>query len=222
MDVVIKSLREIGRKYNIDKVVLFGSRARNDHSQSSDYDIAITNRRKDVKYHILEEIEEIDTLCKIDVIFLNDLDGDELIIENIRRDGIVIMDKLMQKFDNYKNANQRLKEAITDYEELKNMTVRDGVIQRFEITTELAWKTVKEFMESEGNLEVHGPKGVMKEAFAQKLVEDERGWLQIIKDRNASSHIYDEKLANEIYNNIVNSHVLLLEDLKCKLERVIQ
>lgn len=218
MDRTTSGIIALGKKYNMDKVMLFGSRARGDHKDHSDYDIAFVKNdiEKEVKYRILEEIDELDTLHKIDIIFLSNMEGVEPIIESIRRDGVILMDKYNSKVVNYCKALERLKEAIIDYSNFNNLTMRDGVIQRFEITTELAWKTMKYQMELEGMLEAHGPKSVLKEAFAQRIITNEEGWLAIIRDRNATSHIYDEKTADEIFNNINQEYVGLFEELKEK------
>ena len=76
--------------------------------------------------------------------------------------------------------------------------MRDGTIQRFEFTTELAWKTVREYLLNEGMTDINTPKSVMKEAFAAGVIDDEQGWLQILNDRNGTSHIYDESRADAV------------------------
>jgi len=77
----------------------------------------------------------------------------------------------------------------------------DATIQRFEFTFELFWKTMKTFLNQKG-VEVNYPKDVLKEAYASHFLEDEAIWLGIIKDRNLTSHTYDEALADEIFNRI--------------------
>jgi len=77
----------------------------------------------------------------------------------------------------------------------------DATIQRFEFTFELFWKTMKTFLNQKG-VEVNYPKDVLKEAYASHFLEDEAVWLGMIKDRNLTSHTYDEALADEIFNRI--------------------
>ena len=77
----------------------------------------------------------------------------------------------------------------------------DATIQRFEFTIELFWKTLKVFLLEKG-LEVHYPKDTLQESYKSGLLDDEDVWLKILKDRNLTSHTYDEHLANEIFQRI--------------------
>jgi nucleotidyltransferase substrate binding protein (TIGR01987 family) len=77
----------------------------------------------------------------------------------------------------------------------------DACIQRFEFTIELFWKCLKRILVSLGE-DVTYPKDVLKAAYQGKLIQDEHIWLQILKDRNQTSHTYDEELADKIYENI--------------------
>lgn len=77
----------------------------------------------------------------------------------------------------------------------------DATIQRFEFTIELFWKLLKVILESKG-VAIQYPKDVLREAFRGKLIDDEKCWLEMLHDRNATSHTYDEEIANKIFNNI--------------------
>lgn len=77
----------------------------------------------------------------------------------------------------------------------------DATIQRFEFTIELFWKSLKAILEERG-IAVHSPKSVLKEAFAERLIDDEQSWLDMLEDRNLTSHTYNQDLADEIYENI--------------------
>lgn len=77
----------------------------------------------------------------------------------------------------------------------------DATIQRFEFTIELFWKLLKNILESKG-VEVQYPKDVLREAFKGDLIHDEHLWLMMLKDRNLTSHTYDETLADVIYQHI--------------------
>lgn len=118
------------------------------------------------------------------------------------------MNKLENKIDNFKNAVNRLLEAA---EELKkdetNSVVRDGMIQRFEFTYELSWKTTKEYLEHIGIAGKTSPRSVIKEAYAQNLIEDEKSWLIMINDRNLTSHVYSERMAQEICSRIIEMYI---------------
>lgn len=222
MDAVLKKIIAVANQYGAGKAVLFGSRARGDSTQKSDYDIAfiLPGMTDDTKNKILNELEDIDTLYKIDAVFLESIDGDDELTKNIRKDGIVLMDKFQTKFNNFKKALAALEEAVSDFDKTTLLSVRDGVIQRFEFTAELAWKTVREYLIDEGIAEINTPKSVMKAAFAANLVDNEDGWIQILNDRNATSHIYDEDEADKIFDRIRNKHIALFTKLSDTLSEI--
>lgn len=116
------------------------------------------------------------------------------------------------KRENYKKALGRLKEGISHYDE-ENDLLRDGLIQRFEFTFELAWKTLKTVFEDEGLIGLNSPKTVLREAFVAKLIKDEDLWLDMLNDRNTTAHIYNEKLAIKICNNVKDKYIEVFERL---------
>ncbi len=77
----------------------------------------------------------------------------------------------------------------------------DATIQRFEFTIELFWKLLKAILENLG-VEVQYPKDVLKESYRGHLIDQEHLWLEMLKDRNLTSHTYEEKLADTIYMHI--------------------
>ena len=85
MDNVLSHITNIGREFNI-KVVLFGSRARMDNTPKSDYDIAFFTP---LNFKVLEEIDNIETLHKIDVVFIDE-NTDAKLLENIEKDGVIL------------------------------------------------------------------------------------------------------------------------------------
>lgn len=117
------------------------------------------------------------------------------------------MNKLEAKLGNLKKALERLKEAAAQLGENNSDVIRDGVIQRFEFTYELAWKTTKEYLEDIGIMDKTSPKAVIKEAYAQKIIINEKIWLSMIKDRNTTSHMYLEKMAIDIAERITNCYI---------------
>ncbi len=129
------------------------------------------------------------------------------------------MSKLKTKLNNFSNAIKRLKEAIDEFEK-NNISdvIRDGVIQRFEFTYELAWKTTKEYLEDIGIVDRNSPKAVIKEAYAQKLIVDEKNWLLMLADRNMTSHVYKEEMAEEIAERIINNYINEFENLLINLQ----
>jgi nucleotidyltransferase substrate binding protein (TIGR01987 family) len=106
-----------------------------------------------------------------------------------------------QKLINLGNALSRLEEALGVPE--TNSLAIDGTVQRFEFVYELFWKTFKSLLELEG-VETTTPKEALQKAYQSHWLADEASWLQMLKDRNETSHIYNESTAKRIYNNIKN------------------
>ena len=101
-------------------------------------------------------------------------------------------------------------------EQEKNEYIRDSAIQRFEFTFELAWKTVKAFLEEQGII-VYSPRDSLKSAFQTGLTEEDPDWLGMIELRNLTSHTYNELVAEEIYRALPRMLTLykdLLRELK--------
>ncbi len=219
MDIVKSSIINIAKKYGINKAILFGSRARDDANLKSDYDVAFIcgNITAEQKNKIIYELNNIDTLFKIDAVFLNNLQGGDMLTQNIIKDGKILMSKFETKFNNFKKALASLKIAVADYDKTNLLSVRDGTIQRFEYTAELSWKTIREYLIEQGVININTPKSVMKEAFYASIIDDDAGWISILNDRNSTSHIYDENEADEIFNRIKNNHIALFDKLLEKL-----
>jgi nucleotidyltransferase substrate binding protein (TIGR01987 family) len=89
---------------------------------------------------------------------------------------------------------------------------RDAAIQRFEFTFELAWKALKDFYFDKG-VDLNSPKDVFRHAFASGDIQDEKIWLQMLKDRNLTSHTYNESLACEVFFHFP-SYFNVLQTLK--------
>lgn len=124
------------------------------------------------------------------------------------------MNKLEIKINNFIKALQRLEEAADElYKEKDSAIVRDALIQRFEFTYEIAWKTTKDYLESLGIMDKNSPKAVIQEAYLQRLILNEDSWLAMIKDRNMTSHLYKEELAKEISKRIIDTYITEFNDL---------
>lgn len=122
----------------------------------------------------------------------------------------------MKKTENYINAVDRLNEAIIEYSlHPENDIIQDGLIQRFEFTIELAWKSLKEYMEEYGaSLQSALPKMVLKEAYASNLIDDDEIWNEMLKARNWTSHIYSRELSKSIADKIAGKYYGALARLK--------
>jgi nucleotidyltransferase substrate binding protein (TIGR01987 family) len=118
-------------------------------------------------------------------------------------------ERLQYAVSRYSNAVKRLKEAVAMDE---NPLSIDGTIQRFEFTFEQAWKTAQKFLRFEG-FDCNSPRNCMKEAFSIGLINDEESWLDMLDDRNMTSHIYDETQAKNIYDRIKTRYAVMLDNL---------
>jgi nucleotidyltransferase substrate binding protein (TIGR01987 family) len=93
---------------------------------------------------------------------------------------------------------------------------RDGAIQRFKYTFELAWKTSKRFLADLG-IESLSPKSVIRDLAQQNLIDDAEAWLNFLRARNETSHIYKEEVASRVFSQIHSFHSecqKLLESIK--------
>ena len=102
---------------------------------------------------------------------------------------------------NLQRALARLQEALAISSDAP--LAIDGTIQRYEFAIELTWKSIKRVLMDEG-IETATPREAIKAAFKARWIDDEMLWLAMLKDRNATSHIYDEETARKIYGRIGN------------------
>jgi nucleotidyltransferase substrate binding protein (TIGR01987 family) len=107
--------------------------------------------------------------------------------------------KAAQSLHNLGRALERLREALQEPE--ANSLVVDGTIQRFEFVIELCWKTLRRLLAAEGIL-ANTPRESLQQAYQAQWLTDETAWLEILRDRNESSHTDDEATARRIYANI--------------------
>ena len=127
-----------------------------------------------------------------------------------------------QRLDNFSNAVKLLQEVESlDLKKLSQLE-KEGIIQRFEYTLELAWKTLKDKMEFDGLiLDRISPKVVIKEAFQTKYIEQIDVWLEMINDRNLLSHSYDLETFESVIPDIKMIYSPLLADFCEKLKKLL-
>lgn len=125
------------------------------------------------------------------------------------------------KYMNLKKAYMRLREVSEMYDG-KNDIIRDSLIQRFKFKYELTHKTLKEFMKYLGvTLENSFPRTIYKKAYVNNLISDDSVWISLLEDRNCTSYIYNESLADEIANRIVEKYVDAIGELVDNLEKLL-
>ena len=121
------------------------------------------------------------------------------------------MKRFIERKQDLTNATKRLKEAL---EQEETDIVIDGVLHRYEFTFELAWKTLKDYLEYLGiPMNTGSPREVIKESFAHNLISDGEIWIKMMLARNSLSHLYDEETSRQIYVAIKNEYIHELEKL---------
>lgn len=124
-----------------------------------------------------------------------------------------------QRFANYRKALARLTEAI-ELRKQRELTQleRQGLVQAFEFTHELAWNTLKDFAEFKGAIGLMGSRDATRTAFKIGLIEDGESWMEMIESRNLSTHTYDEEKALEIEGRVASTYYPLFRQLAIRLE----
>ena len=122
---------------------------------------------------------------------------------------------MLQKIENYNSALAQLEQAVAIYQKSQQDALyRDGLIQRFEFTVELSWKSLKEYLEDHGFvLAASSPRAVLKDAYAAGVIQDAERWNRILTARNITSHVYDEKTADGVAAQICNDFLPVLQAL---------
>lgn len=124
----------------------------------------------------------------------------------------------IQRFKHFTKALWQLEQAVElsrtrALSELETL----GLIQAFEYTHELAWKTLKDFLEDKGVYNLYGSRDSTREAFKRGLIDDGEVWIDMIKSRNLSSHTYNQEIADAIAGRIVERYVTAFQQLLNRL-----
>ena len=123
-----------------------------------------------------------------------------------------------QRFINFKKVFKQLERFIGEVE--LNEMEKQGLIKAFEYTYELSWKTLQDLLKEKGYNNILGPKPVIEQSFQDGYISNGKGWMQMHKSRNLTSHTYDEETAKEIIDDIRNLYFNLLKELQIKLEHL--
>ena len=125
-----------------------------------------------------------------------------------------------QRFSNFRRALAQLAEAV-DLSRVRELSrlERQGVIQAFEFTHELAWNVLKDYLQDQGNPDIKGSKDATRAAFKVQLITDGEAWMAMIQSRNISSHTYDERTADLLVNAIVGSYYAQFVALQTEMKK---
>jgi nucleotidyltransferase substrate binding protein (TIGR01987 family) len=130
----------------------------------------------------------------------------------------------LQRLQNFRKAQAQLDEAMALMQARKlSKLEKQGVIQAFEYTYELGWNTLKDYLVWQGITGIVGSRDAIREGFSSGLLADGQGWMDMLIDRNRTSHTYNEEIAESILQNIQQRHHPLLKALEeTLLERVVK
>lgn len=124
-----------------------------------------------------------------------------------------------QRFEHFLGALRQLKNA-NDLQKERAFTELElqGAVQAFEVTQELSWKVMKDFLESQGKTDLFGSKTVVREAFNVGLISNGEQWLKTIESRNKTSHIYDESEILKILEIIFEEYLPIFIAFEIKMK----
>lgn len=127
----------------------------------------------------------------------------------------------IQRFHNFRKALIQLAEAV-EFVGQRDISLLEeqGMIKIFEFTHELAWNTLKDFLESRGAQNIYGSKDATREAFKAGLIENGETWMDMIRSRNLTTHTYDESTALEIVKAITDNYCSEFKGLQVKLNKL--
>ena len=124
-----------------------------------------------------------------------------------------------QRFANYKKALVQLKNAVElSKQRALSQLEKQGVIQAFEFTHELAWNVLKDYLEDQGMQNINGSKDTTRAAFKVALIVSGEQWMAMIQSRNLSSHTYNEHTAEQLVDAILSVYFPLFEALQTEME----
>ncbi|HRT05602.1 MAG TPA: HI0074 family nucleotidyltransferase substrate-binding subunit [Kiritimatiellia bacterium] len=126
-------------------------------------------------------------------------------------------DRVSELQADFRAALARLEAALAQDTRTSDLVV-DGTIQRFEFAFELAWKLMQALLKTQG-LEAASPRAAIKEAFRVGWLPDGDGWIDMLEDRNKTSHLYDETAARTIYDKIKRQHIGRLQAWREQAEK---
>jgi len=133
-----------------------------------------------------------------------------------------------QRFSNFNKALLKLEQSVNyinhnvlDNEDLGYIVeelIKEGLIQRFEYTHELAWNVMKDYALFQGNSTIGGSRDATREAYKLQIIENADVWMDMIQSRNKTSHTYNVEIANEIFGKIIHEYFQLFLDFQKTME----
>jgi len=122
----------------------------------------------------------------------------------------------IQRFNHFNKALSQLTKFIAKGE--LNELEKQGLIQAFEYTYELAWNVLKDYLEAQGETEIFGSRDALRLAFRRGLIKEGETWMDMLKSRTLTSHTYNEELAEEIATAITSRYFQEFVKLRTSME----
>lgn len=229
---IFYQLINVLQKYSLDieRVILFGSRARGDFQYTSDIDLAIKFRHNTNMYcEIVDQLTQMAEIYSVDVIDYDKIHNSKLkkyideesiiiFLTNDKGEMLVTMNKVIDKVNDFEKALVKLHQSL-ERDVHQDDIVLDATIQRFEFTYELAWKLMKKYLEYSGLTDISSLRATMRIAFQNQLIVDGEGWMAMLEDRNRISHTHDAETAMEIYRHIQDRYIHLFDELLIEMKK---
>ncbi len=122
----------------------------------------------------------------------------------------------IQRLNHFTKALSQLTKFIEKGE--LNELEKQGLIQAFEYTYELAWNTLKDYLEAQGETDIHGSRDTFRLAFRRGLIEDGDTWMDMLKSRTLTTHTYNEEIAEQIATAVTHRYFPEFVRLQATLE----
>lgn len=127
----------------------------------------------------------------------------------------------LQRFQNYQKAFAQLTQAVDlSRQRALSKLEQQGLIQGFEYTHELAWNTLKDFLEARGAAAIFGSRDTTRAAFTAGLIDQGEVWMQMIQSRNQSTHTYNEEMMTQIVTAVIQTYMAEFTKLQSKFEQL--
>lgn len=126
-----------------------------------------------------------------------------------------------ERLNTYRNAVTRLAEVIDISRQRKLTQIEcDSLIKRFEFSFEMGWKLLMSYEKDNGVTDLHGSRDTIRQAYRLSLIDNGEAWLEMVDDRNNTSHLYDEEMTVDIADDIIHTYYPLFVELQKKMEEL--
>ena len=127
----------------------------------------------------------------------------------------------LRRFQNYQKAFTQLTQAVDlSLQRALSKLEQQGLIHGFEYTHELAWNTLKDFLEARGAAAIFGSRDTTRAAFTAGLIDQGEVWMQMIQSRNQSTHTYNEEMMTQIVTAVIQTYMAEFTKLQSKFEQL--